>query len=127
MEKPRFASFVDVFLDIQVNVLKFLARVTGATPVFPKVRKSKFTLESCCFVPINMNSVLSSLSLSLSVSIQVHVRYTAFHDNDHISLISSRVWTKRQVKLSVISIGMRFRLTGFDDFKQFPGINGEQQ
>ena len=40
---------------------------------------------------------------------RTNVRYTAFHGNDRISLISSRVRTKRQVKLSVISIGMCFR------------------
>ena len=37
------------------------------------------------------------------------VRYTSFHGNDRISLISSRVRTKRKVKLSVICLGMFFR------------------
>ena len=76
------------------HVPKFLATVTGATSMLPTVRLSKFILESCCFVPINMNSVLSSLSLSLSVSIHElcrNIRYTAFHGNDRISVISSRV------------------------------------
>ena len=53
------------------HVPKFLATVAGATSMLPTVRLSIFTLESCCFVPINMNAVLSSLSLSLSVSIHV--------------------------------------------------------
>ena len=41
------------------HVPKFLATVTGTTSMLPTVRQSIFTLESCCFVPINMNSVLS--------------------------------------------------------------------
>ena len=76
------------------HVPKFLATVTGATSMLPTVTLPIFILESCCFVPINMNSVLSSLGLSLSVSIHVlcrNVRYTAFHGNDRISVISSRV------------------------------------
>ena len=55
------------------NVPKFLATVTGANPMLPTVRLSIFTLESCCFAPINMNSVLSSSRLSLSVSIHIRM------------------------------------------------------
>ena len=47
--------------------------MTGATSLLPTIRLSKFTFESCSFVPINMNSVLSSLSMSLSVSIHVRM------------------------------------------------------
>ena len=73
--------------------------------MLPTARLSIFTLESCRFLPINKNSVLSSLSLSLSVGIHVRMSFLAFHGNDRISLIS----TKRQVKPIVISIGMCFK------------------
>ena len=52
---------------VQIWIISYIFQM------FPTVRLSIFTLESCCFVPINMNSVLSSLSLSLSVSIHVRM------------------------------------------------------
>ena len=55
------------------HVPKFLTTVKGANLMLPTERPSIFTLESCCFAPINMNSVLSSSRLSLSVSIHIRM------------------------------------------------------
>ena len=76
----------------QNHAPKFLATMTGATSLLPTIRLSIFTLESCSFVPINMNSVLSSFSMSLSVSIQ----FTAFHGSDRISLIKAGFHQRRR-------------------------------
>ena len=82
------------------HIPKFLATLTGGTSMFPTVTLSIFTLESCCFVPINIKFEL------IRKHPRRNVRYAAFHGNDRISLIGSRVRTKRPVKLGVISIGM---------------------
>ena len=59
IEKPRFASFVDLFLDILVRIepcSQISCHSEGSNINVPTVRLSIFTLESCCFVPINMKS-----------------------------------------------------------------------
>ena len=68
--------------------LNFLPR-PGAMSMLHTVRQSIFTLESCWFLPINMNSVSSSLSLSLSVSI--HVRMS---DVQRSMTTTAPVWFK---------------------------------
>ena len=97
MEKPRFAGTVDLLLEIQVRIepcpqISCHSDKSNVNDSYGKAINIHF--GKLLLVPINMNSVLSSLGLSLSVSIHVqcrNVRYTAFHGNDRISLISSRV------------------------------------
>ena len=51
------------------HVPKFLATVTGATSMLPRVRLSIFTLESCYFVPINLNIAPAGLNSSCTIII----------------------------------------------------------
>ena len=76
------------------HVLKFLCHSDRSNVNDSYGKAINIHFGKLLLVPINMNSVLSSLGLSLSVSIHVqcrNVRCTAFHGDDRISLISSRV------------------------------------
>ena len=100
MEKPRFASFVDLFLEIQITV-------TRATSMLPTVRLSIFNFGMLLFCTNQheLSFVIIKFEL-IRKHIHTNVRYIAFYGKDRIGLISSRAKTKRQqVKLSVISIG----------------------
>ena len=75
--------------------------MTGATSLLPTIRLSKFTLESCSFVPINMNSVLSSFSMSLSVSI--HVRMS---DLQRSMAATASVWLRLVFTSDGVGVGV---------------------
>ena len=86
----RFASFVDLFLEIQITV-------TGATSMLPTVRLSIFNFGMLLFCTNQheLSFVIIKFEL-IRKHIRTNVRYIAFYGKDRISLISSRARTKRQ-------------------------------
>ena len=103
MEKPRFASFVDLFLEIQI-------RIDPCPEISCLRNRSNVDASYGKAVNIYFGKLLFCTNQDeLSFDPHTNVRYTAFHGIDLISMISSQVRTRRQVKLSVISIGMCLR------------------
>ena len=97
MEKPRFASFVDLFLEIQIRIepcpsISCLRNRSNVNASYGKAINIYFGKLLFCTNQHELSFVIVKFEL-IHKHPHTNVRYTAFHGNDRISLISSQVGT----------------------------------